>query len=57
MTETATETPFERVTISLPPDLILKLDDAAKADRRTRSNFILTSLEEIFRETTNTSEQ
>jgi hypothetical protein len=34
-------TGFTKVTITLPDDLLVVLDDAAALDNRTRSNFIL----------------
>lgn len=63
MSETTTDTPpFERISVTLPPQLLVQVDAAAAADRRTRSNFIVTALECLFRdsqtsETHNTSEQ
>ena len=63
MTETRTETPpFERVTISLPPDLVARIDAAATEANRSRSNFIMAAMDGLFRQslaatTTNTSEQ
>ena len=60
MSETTTDTPpFERISVTLPPELLVQLDAAAAADRRTRSNYIMTALEGLFRDsaTTNTSEQ
>ena len=39
--------PFVRVTISLPPEALAKLDRLARAVRRTRSNTVLTFIAKI----------
>lgn len=59
MSEITTDTqPFERISVTLPPELLIQIDAAAAADRRTRSNYIVTALEGLFRDsaTHNTSE-
>lgn len=50
---------MEKVTISLPPPLLARIDIAAEAARRTRSNYIRVAMEGVFADestTTNTSE-
>lgn len=36
-----------QISISLPQDLVAKIDQLAEADNRNRSNFISTVLEEV----------
>ncbi len=37
-----------QISISLPQDLVERVDEAAKADRRNRSNFIANCLEMVL---------
>lgn len=44
-----------QISISLPEDLVSKIDKLAAADNRNRSNFIATALEAICAESTYTN--
>jgi len=50
---------YEKVSISLPKSVIATIDRLAADDRRSRSNFIVKTLEDTLTDTvtTNTSEE